>query len=184
MSIELVLSRRLVAVVVIAATTALAGAPQSSPATGAGAGGADPSLSFGLSLDRAIYVNSDRYGTGAQLFARLTLRHSLAEPLRLDFPTPQVFDLVVCTGNGEIIRQWSSGKFFPQVLHTEVFHQGEKNYAVSISLTDASGAPLPTGSYFVEAWLTTTGSRSYDARVGFAIVQPQQSRGAPRRAVR
>jgi hypothetical protein len=174
MCIEPASSARCLFVLAMAAMPVLAGDTDASA----------PSMTFSLSLDRAVYVSSAQSRSPAQLLARLTLRHTLADPLRLDFPTPQVFDLAVRSESGEIVRQWSDGKFFPQVLHSETIVQGEKNYAVSVRLAGTAGSPLPPGRYLAEAWLTTTGGRFYGARVGFAIVQSPQRRGSPRRTMR
>jgi hypothetical protein len=172
MSIEWVIGARWFALLAFAVTPALS---ETAP---------EPAVTFGLSLDRAVYFCPTLPSAPAQLLARLTLRNTLADPLRLDFPTPQVFDLAVRDERGEIVYQWSDGKYFPQVLHSETIDQGEKNYAVSVRLANRGGAPLPPGSYLAEAWLTTSGGRFYAARVGFAIVRPPQSRLLPRRATR
>ncbi len=122
-----------------------------------------PEVSFGVSLDSAVY------GPGAQAMARLTLRVTQAEALSLTFPTSQEFDLVVTNSAGEEVYRWSNGQAFAQVFRTVSFGPGEKNYAVAVPLQDARGGVLPAGDYVAEGLITTAGSQVYRARVGFAI---------------
>ena len=123
----------------------------------------EESVSFGLTLDRYIYR------TPGEVIARFTLRNHRWEPLRLDFPSGQIYDFVLRNDKGEIVYQWSEGKAFPAVFRTESHGYGERNYALLVPLADKTGRPLPAGKYLAEAWLTTAGPRSYSAAAGFEI---------------
>jgi len=123
----------------------------------------EESVSFGLTLDRYIYP------TPGEMIARFTLRNHRWEPLQLDFPSGQVYDFVLRNDRGEIVYQWSDGRAFLDVLGTETHGYGERNYALLVPLADKAGKPLPAGKYLAEAWLTTTGPRSYSATAGFEI---------------
>ncbi len=123
----------------------------------------EQNVSFGLTLDRRVYPAS------AEMVARLTLRNSSWEPLQLQFPTSQTFDLVVRDEKGDIVYRWSDGKTILPLMHVVAFGYGENNFAILVPLTAKTGTPLPAGKYVAEAWLTTSGARSYTATAGFEI---------------
>src|SRR5574340_616264 len=112
---------------------------------------------FTLTLDQTVY-------RGTPMLARLTIRNTQDAPLRLNFTAGQRYDLVIRNDKGEVVYQWSRGKFFTLALGTEVIGPGEKNWAITVPLDD-----IPNGHYVVEGWLTTAGPRAYAASVGFDI---------------
>src|SRR5574340_97832 len=112
---------------------------------------------FTLTLDQTVY-------RGTPMLARLTIRNTQDAPLRLNFTSGQRYDLVIRNDKGEVVYQWSRGKFFTLALGTEVIGPGEKNWAITVPLDD-----IPNGHYVVEGWLTTAGPRAYAASVGFDI---------------
>jgi hypothetical protein len=119
-----------------------------------------PHQQFALSLDSSKYPAGD----DTQLFARLTLRNTQAEPLVLTFPSGQMFDLKIINNKGEIVYTWSADKLFPQIVTTEQIGPGEKNWSL-----DAPIGTLAPGRYVVEAYLVTA-PLMYSARVGFEVV--------------
>jgi intracellular proteinase inhibitor BsuPI len=133
----------------------------------------EPELSFGLTLDRALYtidlMPSPEPRKAPNLTARLTLRNTGLEPAMLVFPSGQDFDLLLRNDKGEVVYQWSAGKFFPEAIRRVPFGPGEKNFALSVPLTDKEGKPLTAGRYVAEAWLATQ-PRSFDASVAFEII--------------
>ena len=134
-----------------------------------------PELSFGLTLDQAVY-GSEPPPPGSPpgvpvLTARITLRCT-STPVSLTFPTGQTYDLVIRDASGRKVYQWSSGKAFPMLFHTETY-SGEKNWAVAVPLADADGNPFPDGAYSAEARLTTQGPRTFRAAAVFDIRHPQ-----------
>jgi hypothetical protein len=133
----------------------------------------EQSLSSRLSLDRLIYysdqmppVTPDR--AIPQLTARLTLRNTLDRPLTLNFPTSQIFDLIIRNDKGEKALQWSDGRFFLQVLQSVQVGPGERNFIIGVGL-GSQGRPLPPGRYTAEAWLTTENRPAFWAQTSFEL---------------
>ncbi|MFB3829064.1 MAG: BsuPI-related putative proteinase inhibitor [Bryobacteraceae bacterium] len=112
---------------------------------------------FTLTLDQSVYRTP-------QMLARLTLRHTQDAPLRLTFNSGQRYDLVIKNEKGDVVYQWSRGKFFTLAIGTEIIGPGEKNWAIAAPLDD-----IPNGHYVAEAWLTSAGPRAYAASAGFDI---------------
>lgn len=104
-----------------------------------------PEVGFTVALDAA------RYSPGSVLGARLTLRSTTSQPLALEFPSGQTYDLKVANQKGEVVYLWSAGRAFTLIYRTETFGPGEKTYGVAAPLDN-----LPPGRYQVEAWLTTS----------------------------
>jgi hypothetical protein len=133
----------------------------------------EPELSFGLTLDSAVYTINLMPSPGPRqtqkLTARLTLRNTGWEPAMLVFPSGQDFDLLLRNDKGEVVYQWSAGKFFPEGIRRIPFGPGEKNFAFSAPLIDKEGKPLGAGRYVAEAWLATQ-PQSYAASAAFEIV--------------
>jgi hypothetical protein len=137
----------------------------------------EPELAFGLSLDRAVYVADlmppvDPNKAVPLMLVRMTLRNTTKDNLTLNFPSGQVYDLVIRDAGGKQIFQWSANKTFVAVLHSETV-QGEANWAVSVPLgeqTNSTAQPWPDGRYTVEAWLTTDGGKLYGGTVAFEIM--------------
>ncbi len=123
----------------------------------------EQNVTFGLTLDRYSYR------TPADMVARFTLRNYQWDPLKLDFPSGQIYDFTLANDKGDIVYRWSEGRAFPQVVHTETYEFGERNYAVLVPLSDKASRPLPPGKYVAQAWLTTTPPESFRASAGFEI---------------
>ena len=93
----------------------------------------------------------------------MTLRVVQDQPLNLTFGTSQLYDLVIRNANGDAVYRWSDGKAFAQIVQTVPFGPGEKNFTVVANLG------FPPGKYTAEGYLTTSGTKSYTATVGFEI---------------
>jgi hypothetical protein len=131
-------------------------------------------LTFSLTLDRAVYTANlmppvDPLTSVPRMTARLTLRNTQEQPVRLTFPSGQIFDLAVRNAGGDVVLSWSANKVFPQVVTTIEVGPGEKNWVLEMQLADANGRPLPEGRYTAEGWLATTGGKRYAATAGFEI---------------
>ena len=127
---------------------------------------------FQLALDQAVYTANlmppvDPQHAIPLMLARLTLRHTRQEPLRLTFPTGQRFDLVIRNEKDEVVFRWSQGKAFIQAIGTESI-QGERNWVIDVPLATGN-VPFPQGRYVAEGWLTTEGPRVWSASVGFEV---------------
>ena len=131
-------------------------------------------LSFGLTVDRSVYTANlmppvDPRRSVPVMTARITLRNTQDEPLRLTMPSGQMYDLVIRNDKGETVYSWSKDKVFPAVIGMLEVVQGEKNFVISAPLALSNGQPLPQGRYIAEAWLTTDGPRQFSASVGFEV---------------
>ncbi len=82
------------------------------------------------------------------VLARLTLRHTLPEPLALRFNSGQSFDIDVVNAKGERVFRWSDGRAFTQVVR-DVMVSSEATWAAAIPVKG-----LAPGDYTVEARLT------------------------------
>lgn len=134
----------------------------------------EPEVAFGLTVDQTRFVFPGVLPPGGlrpfTLNARITVRATQPQPVELNFPTSQRYDLAIKNEAGDIVARWSDGKAFAQVLGTERIGPGEKNWAVSMPVATRDGNVLGSGKYTLEAWLTTTGERRYSASVGFEIM--------------
>lgn len=133
-----------------------------------------PELSFGLAMDRPVYVADltppvDPARAVPVLAARLTIRNTSALPLALQFHSGQQYDLAIRDSAGRQVFLWSEGKFFTQALTRLDLSPGEKTFLIEVPLADRSGRTFPEGRYTVEGWLTTSGGKLYSATVSFEI---------------
>jgi hypothetical protein len=147
---------------------------QTPPKAPRGLPGSRPQLSFGMALDNSVYTVNRMPPVPVPppvptLTARLTLRNT-AQPITLTFPTGQSYDLEIRNENGAVVYRWSDGRAFTQVFRTETFGPGEKSFTVQAPLAGADKNPLPQGKYVAEGWLTTQGTKTFDASVGFEIL--------------
>jgi hypothetical protein len=116
-----------------------------------------PETSFGITLDKSVY------SAGSGVSARLTLRSTQSDALKLVFSSGQMFDLAIRNEKGDRVYQWSIGRFFTDVVQT-VDVQGEKNWTVTAPL-----GQLPAGKYTAEGWLTPVGPVVWTASAPFEI---------------
>ena len=134
-------------------------------------------VAFNLSIDRPVYVPDlfppvDPERAIPVLRARMTIRNSTTEPLRLNFPSSQRFDLVIRNTMREEVFRWSENKLFAQVLGTIELSPGRRGFTAEAPLGAAINQPLPPGTYIADAWLTTEGVPAYRASVPFEITEP------------
>jgi Intracellular proteinase inhibitor len=131
----------------------------------------EPHISFSLALDRSIYElkPNEPGATENVMTARLTVRNDHLDPLRIQFPTGQIFDLTIRNDRAETLYRWSEGQGFTQAEQVlEIV--GERNYVIRLRLSESnSGAPLPPGNYVAEGWLTTHSAQTFRAEVSFEI---------------
>ncbi len=131
-------------------------------------------LSFSVTLDKSTYTANlmppvDPKRAVPAMTARISLRHSQPEPLKLTFSSGQTYELVIKDESGKEVYRWSDGQMFTQALREVEFPAGEKNWMVTVRLAGRDGNPLPQGKYTTEAWLTTTGTPTYRASVPFEM---------------
>ncbi len=132
-----------------------------------------PELSFGLALDNSIYTVNMMPPVAVPpaapvMTARIRLRNT-AQPITLTYPTGQSFDFEIRDAKGTVMYRWSDGQAFTQVVRTEVFGAGERDYIIRVTLVGPDKNPLPRGQYVAEGWLTTMGAKTFDASVGLEV---------------
>jgi hypothetical protein len=127
------------------------------------AAASDPEIAFGISLDRPVYEAAPT----AELTARIVFRNTHPDPVKLTFPTSQLFELQIHDASGHPVWRWSEGRVFVQMI-TRKEIAGEHQWVVRAPLAPKA-TPWPPGRYVAEGWLTTTGGRVYSASVGFEV---------------
>jgi len=140
-----------------------------------------PELTFSLTLDRPVYtanlmppVVPDN--AIPRLYARMALRNTTATPVKLEFATGQMYEMVLWNDQGKQIWRWSEGKAFTQAFHAITVSRAERVWTETIRLAAgnfaenfAGIAPLPEGRYVLECWLTTTEGRTFTASVPLTL---------------
>jgi hypothetical protein len=113
----------------------------------------EPSSSFTLSVTPL----KDR------LSARLTLNYRLADPLKLTFPSSQIYNFQLRNEKGDVVYNWSADKIFLAVVQ-ELSVKGEQNWAETIPT-----AGLPAGQYNLEGTLVNSAGGRFTATAAFRI---------------
>lgn len=106
--------------------------------------------STGTEISFTIGLDTLRAPVGSHIGVRLTLRSSSPDPIILNFPSGQSYDVKIISENGDIGYTWSADKLFPAIIRQEKFGPGERTYGVNVSLRN-----LPPGRYKVQGYLTT-----------------------------
>lgn len=123
-----------------------------------------PETSFTVALD------ASEYEVLSTARVRIALRHTGPAPLKLEFTSGQIFDVVVRNEAGERVYVWSADKVFIQLVQT-IEVNGERNWTALVPLVN-----LPPGKYTAEAFLTNSGPRRYSGTVSFSIVGPEPAK--------
>jgi hypothetical protein len=118
----------------------------------------EPEVSFTIAL------NAAKYPVGSTAGVRLSLRSTVADPITLNFPSGQSYDLKLFNERGEGVYTWSADKLFPLIIRDEQFGPGERTYAFTVPLGE-----LPPGRYRAEGYLTTN-PQLYLGQTSFEIV--------------
>ena len=131
-------------------------------------------LSFSVKIDRPVYTPNlmppiDREKAIPVLKATVTVENSSDIPVKLTFPSSQLFDMSIVNEAGETVYFWSANKLFAAVV-TEV-ELGRRVLEDEIPLAAGSQA-LPPGMYVLEAWLVRPEGKAFSASVAFEITQP------------
>jgi hypothetical protein len=115
-------------------------------------------VSFTVALDAPSYF------TATTLGARLTLRNSAPDAIRLHFPSSQSFDLKILNDKGQTVYTWSADKLFAMQIRDEKLGPGELTYGATVPLDG-----LAAGHYVLQAYLTTD-PIAWSGQVTFDIV--------------
>jgi hypothetical protein len=122
-------------------------------------------------------LGSPWYFTDGLLGARLALRNLGEDPVRLQFPSGQSFELKIYNAAGEAVYTWSAGEKFTAEAREEVVGRGEIAFGVSAPLLG-----LPPGRYVAEGYLTTE-PVTYLGRTPFEIIVPGKPGSEARRTL-
>jgi hypothetical protein len=105
-----------------------------------------PGVSLSLELDRGSYLPLQ------DIEAKLTIRHSGDEPVRLQFSTSQRYDLTILGADGDEIWRWSAERAFAQVMGEEVLGPSRRELVYRQRVS----APERPGAYTLAGRITTT----------------------------
>ncbi len=115
-------------------------------------------------LGGVTYVRAPQTGfsisltpSGDVLLVRMTLRHTLAWPLRLSFSSSQRFDVAAYDAEGKEFYRWSRGRAFLTVMGSEEI-RGEKTWVAEIPISE-----WPAGEFAIVAWLTPLEGHAWSA---------------------
>jgi hypothetical protein len=105
-----------------------------------------------------LIVRTDKptYSRGEPVRITLTWNNDSEVPHEVTFTSAQRFDVAV-ERDGQIVWQWSAGKFFAQVLTTLVIEPGDSR--VFKAEWDQKGFDhqlVPPGTYVLRAWINGT----------------------------
>jgi len=108
--------------------------------TGSGAG---KDVALSLQADRSVYR------VGQRVVLTLTVTNRGERPIRLTFPSAQVYDFVVRQDGREVWR-WSRDKMFTMMLTEVLLPPGKpQSYTEPWDQIDTEGRPIPPGEYEV-----------------------------------
>lgn len=131
-------------------------------------------LSFSVRVDRPSYspnlfppVDPDK--AIPLLKATVTVENTTDPPIKLAFPSPQLFDLAIRNAKGEVMYLWSATRLFPAVV-TEIT-LGRKVLEAEAPLGQGR-EPWPAGQYVLEAWMLRPEGKAFSGSVGFQITEP------------
>ena len=106
---------------------------------------------YGEVKDVALSLQADRtiYRVGQRVVLTLTVTNTGERPLRLMFPSAQVYDFVVRQDGREVWR-WSRDKMFAMVLTEVLLLPGtSQSYSQPWDQVDTDGKPVLPGAYEV-----------------------------------
>jgi hypothetical protein len=94
----------------------------------------------------------------------LKVQANAAEPLTLEFPSGQEYDVSVRDASGQSVYTWSASRSFLQALHNVTV---DREWSATVTIPRP-----PAGSYTVQAWLTTSGGTpAFAATVPLTLVR-------------
>jgi hypothetical protein len=117
----------------------------------AGFGLAVDGTSAAAEKDVALSLRADRsvYTAGQRIVLTLTVTNSGDRPVRLTFPSAQIYDFAV-RQDGREVWQWSRDRMFTMMQTEVLLRPGKpKSYTESWNQIDTDGKPLQPGTYEV-----------------------------------
>lgn len=93
--------------------------------------------------------------TGEDATVVLTVRNRSGEPQTLEFSDERNSDFLIKNTDGEVVKLWSAGRGFSEVITEVDFEAGEvREFDMAWSgMEDDSGQALSPGEYEVQGWM-------------------------------
>lgn len=88
---------------------------------------------------------------------------SYGQPVTLDYPTMQTYDLQLRDSRGNVLATWSADKLFAQA--SRQIRGEEISFDFEMPLANQAGQALPDGNYVLAAWLPADPGRPFAAEV-------------------
>lgn len=112
-----------------------------------------------LDLQTNLTCDKKEYKRGEKVRFTITARNDGKKTVILPLPTAKQYDFKVRNKNGDLVWQWSDGKFFINMLQSMIFAlREEKVYTQEWNMKDNNGRTVPPGVYQVEGSLATNPS--------------------------
>jgi hypothetical protein len=105
-----------------------------------------------------LIVRTDKptYSRHEPVLMTLTWTNDSKAPQEVTFPSAQRYDVLV-ERDGQVVWQWSAGKFFAQVLTTLVIQPGDSRvFKIEWVQKDQQTEHVPSGEYVIRAWIYGT----------------------------
>lgn len=96
---------------------------------------------------------------------------SYGQPVTLDYPTMQTYDLQLRDSRGNVLATWSADKLFAQASRR--IRGEEISFDFEMPFADQSGQALPDGDYVLAAWLPAEPGRPFAAEVSLQLLTRQ-----------
>ena len=100
-----------------------------------------------------LLLDSPTYTPGDSILFTLRLENSSSDTIFALTPTTQLFDILMYSAKGEKIWQWSSGRFFAQVITKEAFPPSTKEIKTLFTGKLKNGNYLKLGKYTAYAYI-------------------------------
>ncbi len=116
----------------------------------------DHKIELPLDLKTDLICDKKVYKRGEKIKLTIKARNDGKRPVILPLPTAQQYDFTVRNKDGEMVWQWSNGKFFINMLQSMIFAlREEKVYTQNWNMKDNSGRTVPAGTYTIEGFIST-----------------------------
>ncbi|MBI4566985.1 MAG: hypothetical protein HY719_01160 [Planctomycetes bacterium] len=115
------------------------------------------SASVAATAPNATAANT--FPAGSSLIASLTIVNQASETRTISYSSGQRYDFTFTNSAGAVVRTWSKGMAFPQVVTQDKFGPGASQTATeTLTLKDDAGVDLPSGTYQLGASVPGTPS--------------------------
>ena len=125
-------------------------------------------------LVSSLSTDKPAYSEDETMRVRLAVSNSTSDAITLRFPSGQRFDFAITDSDGLQIYTWSANKLFTQETGEIEIESGERVFIAEIAPFEFTKEQARPGSYSLSGWLTTTGTRSFGASVGFEIAAAEE----------